>query len=213
MSRPLLIIGAGGHAGVLIDILRQQNREILGLVSPEIESKSKVFSGIEHFENDDDVLKFNNKTIKLVNGIGSIPNNSLRSVIYSKFKALGYEFETVIASNALVSIFAKLEEGVQIFAGALVQTNANIGVNTIINSGSIIEHDCIIGEHNHIAPGVTLSGQVTTSEHVHIGTGASVIQTVSIGKYSIIGAGATVTKNIADNMVYYPPKGLKKAIK
>ena len=55
MSKPLLIIGAGGHASVLVDILRQQKREILGIVSPEIVSRCKVFDGIDHFENDDDV--------------------------------------------------------------------------------------------------------------------------------------------------------------
>lgn len=213
MSKPLLIIGAGGHASVLVDILRQQTREILGIVSPQVESNSKVFNGIEHFKNDDDVLKFDNRTVKLVNGIGSLPGNNLRAELYSKFKALGYEFETVVASNAIVSDYAKLEEGVQIFTSSIIQTNANIGANTIINTGSIIEHDCIIGEHNHIAPGVTLSGQVSTSEYVHIGTGASVIQSVSIGKYSIIGAGAIVTKDIAGNIIYYPSKGIKKVIK
>lgn len=213
MSKPLLIIGAGGHASVLVDILRQQKREILGVVSPQIESKSKVFDGIEHFKSDDDVLKFDNQSVNLVNGIGSLPGNHLRAVLFNKFKTLGYEFETVVANNAIVSDYAELAEGVQIFAGAIVQTNTSIGANTIINTGSIIDHDCIIGRHNHIAPGVTLSGHVSTSEYVHIGTGASVIQSVSIGGNSIVGAGATATKNIADNMVYYPSEGIRKVIK
>lgn len=213
LSKPLLIIGAGGHASVLVDILRQQKREILGVVSPQIESKSKVFDGIEHFNNDDDIFTFDNQSIKLVNGIGSLPGNRLRTFIYDKFKALGYEFETVIAHSAIVSDYVELAEGVQIFAGAIVQTNASIGANTIINTGSIIDHDCIIGRHNHIAPGVTLSGHVSTSEYVHIGTGASVIQSISIGGSSIIGAGAIATKNIADNMIYYPSEGIRKVIK
>jgi sugar O-acyltransferase (sialic acid O-acetyltransferase NeuD family) len=213
LSKPLLIIGAGGHASVLVDILRQQKREILGVVSPQIESKSKVFDGIEHFKSDDDVLKFDNQSVNLVNGIGSLPGNHLRAVLFNKFKTLGYEFETVVANNAIVSDYAELAEGVQIFAGAIVQTNTSIGANTIINTGSIIDHDCIIGRHNHIAPGVTLSGHVSTSEYVHIGTGASVIQSVSIGGNSIVGAGATATKNIADNMVYYPSEGIRKVIK
>lgn len=213
MSKPLLIIGAGGHASVLVDILRQQKREILGVVSPQIESKSKVFDGIEHFKSDDDVLKFDNQSVNLVNGIGSLPGNHLRTVLFNKFKTLGYEFETVVANNAIVSDYVELAEGVQIFTGVIVQTNVSIGANTIINTGSIIEHDCAIGRHNHIAPGVTLSGHVLTSEYVHIGTGASVIQSVSIGGNSIIGAGAIATKNIADNMVYYPSEGIRKVIK
>jgi len=213
LSKALLIIGAGGHASVLVDILRQQNREILGIVSPEIELKNRVFDGIEHFKNDDDVLKFDNQSVKLVNGLGSLPGNNLRTVLFSKFKGLGYEFETVIASNSIVSEYVELAEGVQIFNGAIVQTNVIIGANSIINTGSIIEHDCVIGGNNHIAPGVTLSGNVSTSEHVHIGTGASVIQSISIGENSIIGAGTIATKNIADNIISYPSKGITKVIK
>lgn len=213
MFKPLLIIGAGGHASVLVDILRQQKREISGIVSPMLESQSKVFDGIEHFKNDDDILKFGKHTVKLVNGIGSLPGNNLRAFIYEKFKALGYEFEMVISNHSIISEFAKLEEGVQILTGAIVQTNACIGANSIINTGSIIEHDCIIGKNNHIAPGVTLSGQVTTSEYVHIGTGASVIHSVSIGNNVVIGSGTTITKNIAQKTVCLPARITQKVSK
>ena len=212
MSKPLLIIGAGGHASVLVDMLRQQKREIIGIVSPMLESKSKVFDGIEHFSSDSDVLKFDNQSVKLINGVGSLPGNNLRSVLFSKFKALGFEFETVVASNSIVSDYVELAEGVQIFNGVIIQNNVIIGANSIINTGSIIEHDCVIGGNNHIAPGVTLSGHVSTSEHVHICTGASVIQSISVGENSIIGAGAIATKNIADNIISYPSKGIKKVI-
>jgi len=213
LSKPLLILGAGGHASVLVDILRQQNREIVGLVSPEVELKNKMFNGIEHFGSDDDVLKFDNKVINLVNGIGSLPGNNLRTKLYNKFKALGYEFETVVASNAIVSDYAKFEEGVQIFTGVIVQTNVRIGRNTIINTGAIIEHDCNIGANNHIAPGVTLSGQVQSQENVHFGTGATVIQSVFIGQNVVIGAGSSVTKNVEENTICFPARITKKVLK
>lgn len=209
MGKPLVIIGAGGHASVLVDILKQQNRDILGLVSPEIESKS-VFSDIEHLKNDDDILKFDKEIIKLVNGIGSLPGSSLRSSIYDKFKALGYEFETIIASNALVSSHVELQEGVQILTGSIIQTGAIIGANTIINSGAIIEHDCNVGKHNHIAPSATLSGGVVLNNNVHVGTGANIIHLVKIGKDTVIGAGVTITKNIPSGKTVYPAKNFIK---
>jgi len=210
LSKPLLIIGAGGHASVLVDILRQQRREIIGIVSPILDPTSKVFNGIKHFKNDNDILTFDNQSIILVNGIGSLPGHNLRTVLYSKFKALGYEFQTVVASNAIVSDYAVLEDGVQILTGAIVQTNTRIGANSIINTGAIIEHDCIIGENNHIAPGVTLSGQVITSEHVHIGTGATIIQNVKIGVNSVVAAGATLTKSLGQNIIHFPAKPFQK---
>ena len=141
MSKPLLILGAGGHASVLVDILFQQKRKILGVVSPEVDSNSKVFNGIEHFESDDEILKFDKNSIKLVNGIGSLPGNNLRSLIFNKFGAMGYEFESVIDSTAIVSSFTELGEGVQVFPGVIIQTGVSIGANCIINTGTIIDND------------------------------------------------------------------------
>lgn len=213
MSKPLLIIGAGGHASVLVDILREQNRDIIGIVSPEIDRSRKVFQGVCHYPYDDDALRFKPDAILLVNGIGSLPKSNLRSKIYDKFVKLGFQFASVIASDAKISDFAELCHGVQVMHGAIIQAGTIIGENTIINTGAIIDHDGDIGLNNHIAPGVTLSGQVQTKENVHIGTGASVIQSVLIGKNTVIGAGSTITKNVAENVVCFPARISKKVIK
>lgn len=190
------MLGAGGHAGVLMDTLRQQHAEVLALVGPELDSNRKVLQGIRHYLQDDDVLAFSLDEIRLVNGLGSLPGNTLRAKLFTQFIALGYQFESVIAESAIVSPYAELGHGVQVMPGAIIQAGAVIGANTIINTGAIIEHDCVIGAHNHIAPGVTLSGDVITEDFVHIGTGASVIQGIQLASYAVVSAGVAVTKNI-----------------
>lgn len=196
MNKPLVILGAGGHAAVLMDTLRLQNAEVLGLVSPEIDIHRRVLQGIPHYLQDDDVLIFSPDHIRLVNGLGSLPGNTLRAKLFAQFIALGYQFESVIAESAIISSYADLGHGVQVMPGAIIQAGAVIGANTIINSGAIIEHDCVIGAHNHIAPGVTLSGDVNTENFVHIGTGASVIQGIQLASHAVVSAGVAVTKNI-----------------
>ena len=212
MSKSLVLLGAGGHAAVLADLLFQQNRKILAIISPDSPGQHKVFDGIPHLFNDDDVLQFDKNEIKIVNGIGSIPGSNLRFSLYDYFKELGYKFETVIANQAIVSTYASLGEGVQVMAGAIIQTGTVIGDNTIVNTGAIIDHDCDIGAHNHIAPGVTLSGLVHSQKRVHFGTGASVIQTVKLGENVVIAAGATITKNVANNIVCFPARITQKVI-
>ena len=197
MDKRVFVLGAGGHASVLADILKQNELLISGLFSPDSESKSKVLSDIKLFKNEDDIFEFSIDTISLVNGIGSLPGKDLRSKVYDKFTEKGYFFQQVISKKAIVSDFAILGKGVQVMPGAIIQAGATIGDNSIINSGAIIEHDCFIGAHNHIAPGVTLSGEVVTGDYVHIGTGANVIQSITIGDKAIIGAGANITKNIS----------------
>jgi sugar O-acyltransferase (sialic acid O-acetyltransferase NeuD family) len=210
MSNDVLVIGAGGHASVLLEMLIAQGTNVIGYISPLPAVNQKLFSDFHWFKCDDDILQFDKSNIKLVNGIGSLPGNTLRADFYSKYKKAGYCFETVVSRHAFVSKYAELAEGVQIMCGAIVQTGVSVGCNSIINTGAIIDHDASIGSNNHIAPGVTISGQVTSKENVHFGTGCSVIQLIKINENAVIGAGATITKNIESNAVCYPAHIFKK---
>lgn len=206
MSKPVLVLGAGGHAAVVIDILRQLNCTVLGLVAKEQPKANPVFEGLTLYSSDDDVLSFDKDSILLVNAIGSLPGQEIRFKVHHKFKQLGYHFMTVVSPQAIVSDYATLSEGVQVMPGTIVNVNAFIGEGTILNTGSIIEHDCVIGKHNHIAPGAVLSGSVVTGDYVHIATGAKVIQGIQIGERALVGAGATVTKNLESNKTLYVAK-------
>jgi sugar O-acyltransferase (sialic acid O-acetyltransferase NeuD family) len=206
LNKPVVVLGAGGHASVLVDILRQLDTEILGLISKEKPDEKGIFQGITWYKNDEDVLNFDRSSVLLVNGIGSMPGNGTRYKIHTKFKQLGYYFYSVISPKAIVSRFTNFAEGVQIMPGCIVNTNVTVGESTILNSGSIVEHDCKIGNHNHIAPGAVLSGSVITEDFVHIGTGAQVIQGIRIGERSLVGAGATVTRDLVSNKTLYVAK-------
>ena len=214
MNKSVIIIGGGGHAAVLVDMLIMAQRQIIAYVAPT-KSLNKTFENFQWLSADDDILTYSADTIELVNGIGSLPHTNLRTRLFNDFKRKGYTFASIISSNALISPSVSFEEGVQVFPGAIINSQSHIGVNSIINSGTIVEHDCIIGAHNHLAPKVALSGAVTTKDHVHIGTGANIIQAIHIGQNVTIGAGATVTQHIADHLVVYPAKVFikKQAIK
>lgn len=212
MSNSVLLIGSGGHASVLLEILIEQEINVLGYVSPIPAANKKLFTNIHWFTSDDDILSFDKSTVTLVNGIGSLPGNTLRSDIYNKYKKLGFNFLTLVSKNANLSKHVFLAEGVQVMLGAIIQTGTTIGYNTIVNTGAIVDHDCSIGSNNHIAPGVTISGQIISQTNVHFGTGCSVIQSINIGGNAIIGAGVSVTKNINNNAICYPAKNFIKAL-
>lgn len=209
MNKPLIVLGAGGHAAVLVDILQSQGRKILALCATDYHAGREVFLGLKIL-SDKEVLGLNPLEVLLVNGIGSLPSNNLRQKIYDMYVQEGFFFETVIADSAIVSKFVDLGQGVQLLPSVTIQAGVKIGENTIINSGAIVEHDCVLGSNNHLAPNATLSGSVKTSKNVHIGTGASVIQSIEIGENSVIGAGAVVTKNISSNVIVYPARSIEK---
>jgi sugar O-acyltransferase (sialic acid O-acetyltransferase NeuD family) len=204
-NKPLVIIGGGGHASVLVDILLAQNRNILSVVSPS-EVDNVIFSGIKHISNDSEVLNYSPNDVLLVNGIGMMPHSNTRKKVNEYYLSLGFKFESVISDKAIISTYALLSSGVQILHGAVIQTGAKVGSHSIINSRVVVEHDTSVGTYNHIAPGVVLCGNVKTGDDVFVGAGATVIQNIELHDGVIISAGATVTCPVPKNSVCYPSR-------
>jgi sugar O-acyltransferase (sialic acid O-acetyltransferase NeuD family) len=197
MRRPVIVVGGGGHAKVVIESLLSTGHEVLGYTDVKPEGKAAML-GVSCLGNDERIFDYSPSKVWLANGIGSISIPLLRRSIFQEFSSKGYVFPSIVHQHAIVSAYAVLEDGVQVMAGAVVQPGCVIGTNSIINTRASVDHDCMIGEHVHIAPGVTLSGEVRVAMGVHIGTGATIIQGVSIGAESAIAAGAVVVSNIAE---------------
>ncbi|MGL6051717.1 MAG: acetyltransferase [Aeromonas salmonicida] len=210
MNKPLIVLGAGGHASVLVDILRRQGRIPLAMVAPTSGAPRAVLADIPCWQDEKRVLTHNPDEVELVNGIGSLPGSSLRAELFARYRALGYRFALVVSTRAIISDHVVLEEGAQVMAGAILQAGTRIGPNSIINTGAIVDHDCQIGGNNHIAPGAVLSGGVCTEESVHIGTGAIVIQGILIGSHAVVGAGATLTRHLDAKQIAYVARGSVK---
>ncbi|EKF9298858.1 acetyltransferase [Vibrio cholerae] len=208
--KPLILIGGGGHASVLADILLGQRRDIVAVISPNDLFLRAVFTGLVHLTQDEEVKRFSPDSVYLVNGIGMLPRSTLRQRVNQQFLELGYQFETVIASDAHVSRFATIHSGAQILSGARVQTGAVVGEHTIVNSGALVEHDCQIGAYNHIAPNATLCGDVLTEENVYIGANATVIQGLALEAQSTVGAGAILTQSLPLGGTCYPARACIK---
>jgi len=196
MRLPVIILGAGGHAKVLVDALLASSSVIAGVVTPDSALAGTFLLGVPVLGGDDFVDKYGPAEVNLVNGLGSIGLPVKRQSLFLRFKSMGYKFATVIHPSAILASDVELGEGTQVMAGAVIQAGSCIGSNAIINTRASVDHDCTIGDHVHIAPGVTLSGGVTVCEASHIGTGATVIQGICIGAESLIGAGTLVLKDV-----------------
>ncbi|CDU11022.1 acetyltransferase [Vibrio coralliirubri] len=203
-KQPVIVIGGGGHASVLVDILNEQKRTILAIVSPDSIETRQVFSGYKRLKTDSDVRHYSSSEILLVNGIGPQPRSKLKQKINDYFIEKGYRFETIVANSAFVSPYSKLGDGVQILNHAIIQTGTVVGAHSIINTGAVIEHDCSLGTYNHIAPNATLCGQVVTERNVYIGAGSTVINNIAIGHDAIVGAGSVLTHSLGAEKTCYP---------
>lgn len=200
MNRPIIIIGAGGHARVVIAALIASQREIIGILDPAPMLIDRSILGIDVIGDDNIIDKYDPEMVELVNGVGSVSSPTRRRDIYLKFKEKGYSFTRVIHPTAIIASDVHTGEGSQVMVAAVIQTGCIIGDNVIINTGAIVDHDCNIGANTHIAGGVVLSGGVEVGNMVHIGTAATIIQGIKIGEKAIIGAGAVVVENVPSNV-------------
>ena len=194
-GKPVVILGGGGHAKVVIDMLKIVGCDILGIVDKELKPGKQIL-GISILGDDALVYKYNSDEIELANGIGALPGKTLRWQLGEKFRKDGYRFTTIVHPGAIIGSNVMISEGVQIMAGCVVQPYVEIGLDTIINTGATIDHDCKIGACCHIAPGVTLSGGIKVGKNVHIGTGANVVQQISISDGVTVRAGTLVSTDI-----------------
>lgn len=203
LNKSIILLGGGGHASVLLEILALEKSEVIGIIDPH-KKKGASISGIPIIgNNDDEVLEHSKEEILLVNAIGPKPKSSERKILSKKFLKLGYQFKTLIHPSAHISNTSIIKNGCQVMAGAIIQANAIIGALSVVNSGAIIEHDCNIGEYNHIAPGAILCGGVKTESGVFIGSGSTILENLTLKANSTLAAGVTLRKNLCNNKIFY----------
>lgn len=193
---PIIVIGAGGHAKVLIDILHRAERKIIGCTDTNYGLTGIRVMGEEILGDDEIILKYKPSEVHLVNGLGSIGKTNRRQRIFEKYEKLGYVFATLVHETAIISEEVGLAQGAQVMAGAVLQSGVHVMKNALINTSATVDHDCHISAHAHIAPRAVLSGAVSIGLSAFVGAGAVVIQGITIGHNAVIGAGAVILKDV-----------------
>jgi sugar O-acyltransferase (sialic acid O-acetyltransferase NeuD family) len=203
MTVPVIGLGAGGHAKVVIEILRMDNRyQLVGLLDPKPELKGRTVFDLPVLGDDDLLSNLVNDGVRhFFIGLGSVGDVSLRRQLYDIALARGMRPVSAVHPRSTISRSATLTVGVTIMAGAVINACAFLGANVIVNSGAIVEHDCVLSDHVHVATGARLASTVSVGEGSHIGVGASVCQCVQIGRNSIVGAGAVVISDVPNDVV------------
>ena len=173
MNKNVIIIGAGGHAKVIADIIERNGDVLIGFLDDNQDMQNKViYKEKKAIGTTQDIEKY--KNLQFIIGIG---NNQIRKEISQKYNLNWY---TAIHPNATIANCVNIEEGSVIMAGAIINTNATIGKHCIINTKVSIDHDNIIEDYVHISPGSTLCGTVTIKELNWICAGATIINNIRI---------------------------------
>lgn len=194
--KPILLIGNGGHAKVVKEIIE---------LSDEYELKGYLTDDITEYDKEENLIYDNLKNIHLYKAKYlfhiAIGNNHIRKKLFNKIKISIEQFPVLKHPSAIISSSAKIDNGTVIMANSVINAETSIGMHNIINTGSIIEHDNLIKDYVQISPNSTLTGGVEVGEASQIGASATVLPTLKIGDDVIVGAGATVVNHVANHQI------------
>lgn len=196
-------IGAGGHAKVLLEIVRAADAaDLAGLLDADSSRHGQSLEGVRILGGDELLPRLRAEGVRgAFIAFASVGDAAPRERAFAMLRELGFVPLTLIHPRAMVSASAVLGEGAAILAGAIINAHARLAENVIINSGAIVEHDCRIGAGAHVATGAMLAGGVVVGQGAHIGIGAVIRQCLRIGDRAVVGAGAVVVKDVPDGAV------------
>lgn len=188
----IIVIGGGGHAKVLISVLRKLPAfKIIGYLDPKNTSEilGVACLGDDRMWNE---IKSRHPNCCAALGVGAATIDGRRRQLIENLEKHGFDLPSIVSPQAVVNEDVILGGAAMVFDGAVIQPGARIGRGVIINTRASVDHDCDIRDYVHLAPGAVLGGGVVVGENSFIGLGANVAPYRKIGERCLIGAGATV---------------------
>lgn len=192
MNQEIVVIGAGGHAKVCIELLRAMGETVSWCVGGA--DSAETCLGVPVLKGDDHIPRLREAGFGRV--FVAIGANKLRVRLAGAAVDLGYTLASAVSPAATISPTAVLGDGVAIMAGVVINADARIGDCAIVNTGATVDHDCVIGKGVHLAPQCALAGNVIVGEGAFLGIGTRVIPERTVGAGSLTGAGSVVIKDI-----------------
>lgn len=192
--RNVLLIGAGGHARVVVEaLLDMGDAVVVGAISRDGRGVDRLpvpsISAESEWENTAESVGADTFCV-------AIGDNDARRRWSEKLTESGHSITQAISAGAVVSGSATIGAGAQLMAGAVVNAAARVGDGVIVNTNASVDHDCDVGDFVHIAPAAVLGGSVVVGAGALVGIGSRVLPGITIGEGATVGAGAVVIRDV-----------------
>lgn len=184
----LIVVGAGGHAKVVIATAEAAGVEVAAVVDDDPARHGERLMGVAVAGRVAPVLADPDAQVVLAIGSGRV-----RQRLAAGARC---RFATLVHPSAVVHRSVTLGPGTVVFAGAVIQPDTRVGAHVIVNTAASIDHDGAIGDYVHVAPGTRLAGNVTLEDGVFLGIGTVAIPGVRVGAWTTVGAGAAIVGDL-----------------
>jgi UDP-N-acetylbacillosamine N-acetyltransferase len=203
VSCPIVIVGSGGHAHVVADIVALDARFTIAGFLDDVQTDryGTAFAGSIVLGATDLLPSLAAQGVR--HGFVAIGQWQARVTLAERLRESGFSLPVLRHPAATLARDVAVGDGSVLMAGAIVNPGARLGASVIVNTAASVDHDCEIDDGVHIAPGARLAGHVHVGRGAWIGIGAVVKDRVRIGAGSMIGAGAVVVKDVPEGVVAF----------
>lgn len=143
-----LLLGNGGHARVIKDLIEKINGTVAHVFNNDSEYDTDLEPGLP-----------------LVIAIG---NNEIRQSIVKKVK---HFMPSLVHPSAQLAAEVSLGAGTVVLANAVIQAGAVIGAHCLINANVVIDHEAQLGDFVNVYPNTYIGGAAIISDHTTIAPG------------------------------------------
>lgn len=189
---PILLIGCGGHAHSIIELIETTGQwRIHGLVGLPEQIGNNIL-GYPVIGCDKDLIKLREVCSAVVLALGQLPDPAPRQRLAKYLEGLSFRFPVLISPHAVVSRHAQIDVGTTVGHGVIVNAAVKIGKYCTLNSRALLEHNVHVGDHCHISTGALVNGDVRIGAGSFIGSGSMIREGLKLPDRSVIGAGKRV---------------------
>ncbi len=140
----VIVVGAGGHAKVVISSLRASGWGVRSVYDDDPRKWSTFILGVpivgpvEQLSEPDGCP-----------AIIAVGDPIFREEVVKRYDR---DWISVIHPCACVDESVQVGPGTVVFAGAVIQPEVSIGAHAIVNTSASVDHDCILDDYVHIGP-------------------------------------------------------------
>lgn len=196
--KPLVVIGAGGHANETVGLVREaQTRgshewDLLGVLADVAPDQQRLTSlGVPWLGP---ISNLTDIHADFTVAMGSGPD---RGRLQELWQGAGLTAATLVHWSAVIGWDVGMGPGCYIGAQTAATAHVRLGAGVQVNANCTISHDVVVGDFATLSPGVRLTGGVTVEAGATVYTNATVLPKVRIGRDAVVAAGAVVTSDVA----------------
>lgn len=202
MSRPLVLLGAGGLARETAELVRAHNlsvdpprrHRLVGLLDDDPGRHGRLVGGLAVLGPRDWVHDHPHTGVVVCIAHPRRPLSRLGVV-----RSLGLEptrFPTLVHPGAYLARSTQVGVGGVIHAGVTCTADVTVGDHVVIMPAVVLTHDVVIGDGVTLASGALVAGGVHIDEGAYVGAGALIREGCRIGAGATVGMGAVVTRDV-----------------